>query len=477
MAVVDFPWMLLGARFGLDTIGLVFLGFSAFLYLIAGIVALSYSVDKRFFLFYAFSMAGNLGLILAQDAISFYFFFALMTFSAYGLVVYSENAEAFYAGKIYLILAIFGELLLFSGIALAASQAGSLFFGDLKATGAAAALLFFGFGIKAGILPLHVWLPLAHPVAPTPASAVLSACMIKAGLLGWLRFLPLGAMEAHEWGAFVELLGYLAALFGVIVGLAQSNAKVVLAYSSISQMGLMTAAVGFGMQFPEKWEGCLAALLLYATVHALVKAALFLSVGLRFGLLALIPILAMIGAPFTAGAFAKELLKTAIDGGLLLKLSSLGTALLMTRFALLLWRQESKRGVEWAWAVLVLAILFLPLPLLRTFSLRPFEIGQYLPAACGAVIGAFFIVRSWNLPVSIPVGDLLVLYVKGYRILASLASAASGNIAALYRGFTEIKVWSFEMGFLNRTEKSLRGLPLYCALFIVGTLLVALLQF
>src|SRR5690606_7309656 len=100
-------------------------------------------------------------------------------------------------------------------------------------------LVLAGFGIKAGALPLHVWLPLAHPAAPTPASAVLSGAMIKAGLLGWLRFLPLGLVALPGWAALLMVLGVVAVFFGAAAGAVQQDAKAVLAYSSISQMGLM----------------------------------------------------------------------------------------------------------------------------------------------------------------------------------------------------------------------------------------------
>eukprot|EP01035_Chromulina_nebulosa_P057631 gene57631-78962_t len=125
-------------------------------------------------------MAGNLGLVLAQDAASFYVFFALMSFASYGLVVHSRTPEALHAGRVYLALVVLGELALFAAIALAWQAAGSLNFADIGPAlavspwrDAVIGLTLVGFGIKVGALPLHVWLPLAHPVAPTPASAVL----------------------------------------------------------------------------------------------------------------------------------------------------------------------------------------------------------------------------------------------------------------------------------------------------------------
>jgi formate hydrogenlyase subunit 3/multisubunit Na+/H+ antiporter MnhD subunit len=121
----------------------------------------------------------------------------------------------------------------------------------------------------AGVYALHVWLPLAHPVAPTPASAVLSGAMIKAGLLGWLRFLPLGEAATPGWGNVCTIAGLAAAFDGVLVGCTQDNAKTVLAYSSISQMGFMTMAVGVGLTVPAVWTQALTATALYALHHAM----------------------------------------------------------------------------------------------------------------------------------------------------------------------------------------------------------------
>ncbi|HSM22072.1 MAG TPA: proton-conducting transporter membrane subunit, partial [Rubrivivax sp.] len=198
---LDLPWLLLGARFGLDATTRVFLFFTAALWLCGGLYAQTYLAGDRararFTAFFLLTCGGNLGLILAQDIASFYAGFAIMTFSAYGLVVHESSAAARRAGRIYVVMAVAGEALLLTGFLWLADVAGTL---DMAQAVAALAhaparqgivwLLLAGFGVKAGALLLHMWLPLAHPVAPTPASAVLSGAIIKAGLLGWLRFLP-----------------------------------------------------------------------------------------------------------------------------------------------------------------------------------------------------------------------------------------------------------------------------------------------
>ncbi|HSB24135.1 MAG TPA: complex I subunit 5 family protein, partial [Burkholderiaceae bacterium] len=334
---VDLPWLFLGARFGLDDCSRIFLLFTAALWLAGGLHAAGYlHGDPRrdtFWLFWLGAMAGNFGLVLALDAASFYVFFALMSFASYGLVVHARTPEAVEAGRVYLALVVVGELALFAAIALAWHAAGSLRFDAIAASldespqrDAVIALTLVGFGIKVGALPLHVWLPLAHPVAPTPASAVLSGAMIKAGLLGWLRMLPLGGAAALAWGETLIALGLAAAFAAALAGATQRQAKAALAYSSISQMGFITVAVGVALAIPAAAPAAITAATLYAFHHALAKGALFLGVSLAgaatpwaramWMLGVALPALALAGAPLTSGYAAKTALKSALPPGL-----------------------------------------------------------------------------------------------------------------------------------------------------------------
>jgi formate hydrogenlyase subunit 3/multisubunit Na+/H+ antiporter MnhD subunit len=327
---VELPWLLLGAHFGLDATTRIFLLLTAALWLAGGVHALGYlRADPRrarFWLFWLLTMAGNLGLVLAQDAASFAVFFALMSLAAYGLVVHTDTPAARRAGRIYLALVVVGEVAIFAALALAWHAAGSLRFAEIAAAlpGAATrdlviALTLLGFGIKVGALPLHVWLPLAHPVAPTPASAVLSGAMLKAGLLGWLQLLPLGALAAPGWGQWLVALGLAAAFAAALAATTQRDAKAALAYSSISQMGFVTVAVGVGLARPEDAAAATAAAALYALHHAFAKAALFLGVSLAgarspaaralWAAGMAWAALALIGAPLTSGLLAKDELK------------------------------------------------------------------------------------------------------------------------------------------------------------------------
>ena len=231
-------------------------------------------------------MGGNFGLILAMDMLSYLVAFALMSFASYSLVVHTQDPEAVRSGRVYMALVVIGEIFLFSALFLHAGKGGDTNLHSLSGVLAApnvALLLALGFGIKAGAVVLHVWLPLAHTVAPTPASAVLSGSMIKAGLLGWIRFLPPGGGGDPAWGAVFIAGGITAAFYGVAIGLGQKHPKTVLAYSSISQMGLITVAFGIGLTL-ERGRRSAAAVLCYAFHHALAKGALFLGVGVVGGI-------------------------------------------------------------------------------------------------------------------------------------------------------------------------------------------------
>lgn len=453
---VELPWLLLGAEFGLDATSRIFLLLTAALWLAGSVHALGYlSADprrERFWLFWLLTMAGNLGLVLARDAASFAVFFALMSLAAYGLVVHADTPAARRAGRVYLVLVVVGEVALFAALALAWQAAGSLRFADIAAAlpdsawrDAVIALTLLGFGIKVGALPLHVWLPLAHPVAPTPASAVLSGAMLKAGLLGWLQLLPLGALAAPAWGQLLVALGLAAAFAAALAATTQREAKAALAYSSISQMGFITVAVGVGLARPDDAAAATAAAALYALHHAFAKAVLFLGVSLGSARSAAArglwaagmawAALALVGAPLTSGLLAKDELKTvALTLGdalpWALTLAAALTTLAMLRVAWLLRtagddaHAPAPTATMWlAWAALLVGA---PLAALWAGGAGKLPLswaqaaGALWPLVLGVAVAALAValrvrLRRAALPL-LPPGDLL------WPLLAALAS-------------------------------------------------------
>jgi len=450
-ASVHLDWLLLGTSLGVTEFTRVFLLFTAALWLGAGIHARGYLKDdphrSRFELLWLLTLTGNLLLVLALDVVSFYAGFALMTFAAFGLVVHTGKPRARRAGRVYLVMAVLGEGLILAGILLAVGEAAAPalpLLADLPAVVAESirrdlliALFFFGFGIKAGLPLLHLWLPLAHPVAPVPASAVLSGAMIKAGLLGWLHFLPIGLVSLPGWSALAIVAGLLAAFGAAFIGLHQHQPKTVLAYSSISQMGLITVGVGMALQEPALAPLLVAAVTVYALHHAMAKGALFLSVaiarhpgplqGALLWLLMALPALALAGV-LTSGLVAKPGLKAVFDTAVtlpawwnhlprLLELAAVGTTLILGRFLWLL-RSESEGdraplSVWLGWGLVLAAgpaLIFLPEYWGMT-ARSPVTGDDWIRLGWPVLAGALLTLVGirWLRPWPIPPGDLLAL--------------------------------------------------------------------
>ncbi|MBK1703555.1 complex I subunit 5 family protein [Halochromatium glycolicum] len=377
---------LLGGHWELDAQRRLLLAFTALLWGLAGGYARGYLAAEqawaaagdrdargrllRFALFWLLTLCGNLLLLLAEDIASFYLGFALMTFAAYPLVIHSGRREARIGGLAYLVLAVLGEGMILAGLLWGAGTGSALTLSQLRATLATAEmglwmglLLWLGFGVKAGVIGLHLWLPLAHPVAPTPASAVLSGAMIKAGLVGWLSTLPLGmsAVDGRFEGLGLVMLaaGLIGAFAAALLGVAQRQPKAVLAYSSVSQMGLIAVLVALGLLQPSHWPALSALALFFAAHHGLSKGALFLGVGISeqaprwpawlLWTLLTLPALSLAGA-LGSGLItkwgAKTLLEAANEKTLAfwLSLAAVGTTLLMARTLWLQWKRWRETG-------------------------------------------------------------------------------------------------------------------------------------
>lgn len=381
-----------GAEWGIhDLLGQVLLGFTAVLWAIAGLFAAASQQDDpnrlRFWLFWLLSLSGNFLLIIAMDGASFYVGFTVMSLSAYGLVVHLPGPGPRQAGRVYLQLAVVGEMLLYAGLMMRIHETGGMVLSmldwqSIPISPLTAIVLFLGFGLKAGFWPLHVWLPLAHPAAPAAASAVLSGAMIKAGILGLWRFLPESDPMLQGWAQTLLAIGLISAFFGVLVGLLQTRAKTVLAYSSVSQIGYILVILALALQVPDSRDTWMILLATYIVHHGLAKGALFVGAGLAADtrlktwhwLMMAIPALALAGMPFTSGAVAKTLLKEGFaqtlfaDWVILLTIGSTATALLLLRALWLMYKSNSVISYKTpshrqlsAWLALCLLPLFLPL--------------------------------------------------------------------------------------------------------------------
>ena len=287
--------------FRVDKLGALFNLLSAFIWFLATIFSLTYMTHEqrrtRYYVFYLITLGGCLGVFITADLFSLFFFFELMSVASYLLVVHTQTEEAAKAGRLYIFLGIGGGLCIlaatiliyyFTGSVLLAPALENLVLLPLRYL--ILVLLIIGFGIKAGMVPLHIWLPLAHPVAPSPASALLSGIMIKTGAYGIIRvvtmiYTPASAETSALW-TFTESIGFVVIWFGILtmflaafMALFQSNAKRLLAYSSVSQMGYIIMGIGacayLGFEGPMAFGG----FTLHIVNHAFFKAGMFMMVG------------------------------------------------------------------------------------------------------------------------------------------------------------------------------------------------------
>jgi hydrogenase-4 component B len=231
---------------------------------------------------------------VVDDVIGFLFAWEVMTLATAALVATEHETRAtLRAAYLYLVMSHVGTGALAAAFFTLASVAGSMSFSAILAgdvvSGPARDLLFglffFGFGVKAGVIPLHVWLPEAHPAAPSSISALMSAVLIKAGIYGLFRVCAFGlGTPAIAWGLTFLGLGALSAILGVLYALAQNDLKRLLAYSTIENAGIILLGLGAGMTMlatgrPELAVVAIAASLYHLMNHAAFKGLLFLGAG------------------------------------------------------------------------------------------------------------------------------------------------------------------------------------------------------
>lgn len=256
-------------------------------------------VDSRtqslLFFNYHWFLVSMVWVFLAADTYSFLIAWEFMALSSYFLIVaFKSSPETSYAGFLYLLIAHLSAVaILFSFAVMSPAQTDFTFeamrHGQLSTTETYLAfiLALVGFGAKAGLLPLHVWLPEAHPAAPSPISALMSGVMLTTAIYGMLRvFFDLLSNQniAVNCGLVVLIAGLLSALLGVILAAMQTDMKRLLAYSSIENMGIIVLAIGLALLFNSAHLSLFAALALVAALfhcfnHALFKSLLFLCTG------------------------------------------------------------------------------------------------------------------------------------------------------------------------------------------------------
>ena len=289
------PW--LGAHFRLDALSAFFLIVVDLGALGASLFALGYgeheTEPQRVLPFYAGFLAGMTLVVLADDAFTFLLCWEFMSLTSWALVMSHHRApENVYAGYVYLIMASFGTLALLLGFGLLAGPGGLYSFDAMRtahpsATIGAFALILalIGAGSKAGIVPLHVWLPLAHPAAPSHVSALMSGVMTKVAVYAFVRIVfELCGAPAWWWSIVVLAVGGVTAVMGVLYALMQHDLKRLLAYHTVENIGIIFIGLGLALAFQTYGLPFAAALALTAALfhvfnHSVFKSLLFFGAG------------------------------------------------------------------------------------------------------------------------------------------------------------------------------------------------------
>ena len=306
-------------------------------------------VRRNFFRYYFvlfITLLGMVGTVLSRDLLSFYVCLEVMTVGIYFLIIDNAKKESFPAGFKYVIMMFAGGLFILVAALMLYNLTGTFEFNAIarlvktlpvESVSLIITLFTIGFIVEIGAVPFHVWLPDAHPIAPSPVSALLSGLAIKVGAYGLIRvFFILGAIMPG-----LMFVGIVSMLFGVVLAFKQTNVKRLLAYSSISQMGYVVLGIGLGT------SAGLGAGLFHLLNHATFKILLFLCMGSVIyatkkrdlkdlgGLRHLMPVtmlsfivgaLAISGIPPMNGFASKALLSSAVGGNLWLKVIMILTA-------------------------------------------------------------------------------------------------------------------------------------------------------
>jgi len=293
--LVSFPIM--EAKFVLDPLSSFFSFVICLIGLAASIYGIHYaeeysgkvSIGAMGFFFNLF-IVSMLMVVTAAHVFWFMVFWEFMTLTSFFLIHFNDSEKTAKATVLYMVIAHIGGAAILTGMLLMSTGAGSFYFSDFKGINLSATmatviffLFFFGFGSKAGIFPVHVWLPEAHPAAPSHVSALMSAVMIKTAIYGIIRtclWLPL----SEWWGIMIIVFGALSALLGVLYALTQHDTKALLAYHSVENIGIILLGCGVGFYGMASGNGILAAAgfiggLYHVINHATFKGLLFLGAG------------------------------------------------------------------------------------------------------------------------------------------------------------------------------------------------------
>ena len=334
-----------GLFFKLDAFRYIFAFITSLVWFLTSIYSTQYLIKykkrNRYYAFFILTYASTMGIFLSGHMLNLFTFFEIMSFTSYFLIIHDEDEYTRDAGKTYLTMAIAGGMTLLMGLFLLFDYTGTLLISELPDAVAdmgpvkyiIAGLIITGFGVKACMMPLHVWLPKSYSAAPTPATAVLSGILAKTGIFGIMITSIVIFNKDFEISRVIFVLGLANMFWGGFLAIFQRNIKRILAYSSMSQLGYILMGVGLTGMLGAHNNIAIHGTLFHIVNHAVFKVLLFLGAGIIYMILHelsinhiqgfgkhsqklkmvfLVGVLSVAGVPGTSGFISKNILHEAL---------------------------------------------------------------------------------------------------------------------------------------------------------------------
>ena len=338
----------LGLNFTIDGFRYIYGIITAFMWLGTTMFSVeyfkSYRNRNRYYLFMLITLGATLGVLFSIDLITTFIMFEVMSFASYVMVIHDEKEKSIKAAGTYIAVSLIGGMVMLIGIMLISHHLGTTHFheineimqnysGDMSTIYIAAILMMVGFGSKAGMFPIHIWLPNAHPSAPAPASALLSGILTKTGIFGAAVISTNLFLYNALWGIGILIFGLITMFIGAFFALFSIDIKRTLAYSSVSQVGFILVGLAMSGILGEHNALAIRGALLHMVNHSLIKLVLFMVAGVvymnlheldlnsvrGFGkkkpllmFIFLMGALSLVGVPFWSGFISKTLLHESI---------------------------------------------------------------------------------------------------------------------------------------------------------------------
>lgn len=287
----------LGLNFGIDGFRYIYGSIAAFMWLGTSMFSVeyfkSYRNRNRYYLFMLITLGATLGVLFSLDLITTFIMFEVMSFASYVMVVHDEKVKTKRAADTYIAVSLFGGMIMLIGIMLINHNLGTTNFfeisqimenysGDIRQIYTGAILMMVGFGSKAGMFPIHIWLPNAHPSAPAPASALLSGILTKTGIFGAAVISSNLFLYDFVWGMGILVFGMITMFIGAFLALFSIDLKRTLAYSSVSQIGFILVGLAMEGILGEHNALAIRGALLHMVNHSLIKLVLFMVAGVVY---------------------------------------------------------------------------------------------------------------------------------------------------------------------------------------------------